>query len=262
MKIIGMILSGGSGQRFGSEIPKQYLDINGRPVISYAAEAFQKSMADEIIIVAGAGYTDRCTQIAEEGNYSKVTAVIEGGSERYYSVLKGLEYLMKKNDEDCVVLIHDGARPFISASTINGVAMTVLKEGAAIAAVPCTDTIKIADEEGNIVSTTRRSLTFAAQTPQGFRLKDIYRAYKEIIGEDRASAGQKHNGSPETIRDRTHTGPVEKQSNAVIEITDDAMVYQMAFPDGKIKIVQSDTTNMKITRARDLDIANLLLISC
>ena len=236
MKIVGMILSGGSGKRFGSETPKQYLDINGRPVISYAIEAFQKSNVDEIIIAAGAGFTDRCRQIAVQGGFSKVTDIIEGGSERYYSVMNGLEHLVQRYDEDCIVLIHDGARPFVSANTINSIADAVLECGAAIAAMPCTDTIKIADEEGNIISTTKRSRTFAAQTPQGFWLKDIYRAYSGIIGDE--------------------ASPAERSAH-LADITDDAMVYQMAFPDRKVKIVQSDTSNMKITRMQDLEIAQL-----
>jgi len=230
-KVYAIVLSGGSGKRFGSGIPKQYLDLNGKPVLAYALQAFENSSVDGVIIIAAAQYIEKCRIIAETGGYSKAEAVIEGGSERYYSVLRGLEYLMSEyeDNEDIIVLIHDGARPLITPEAIDAVTDNVKECGAAIAAAPCTDTIKILDEDGMIVSTTDRRLTWAAQTPQGFRLKDIYSAYKTVFSGGGADCRK--------------------------TITDDAMVYQLVFPDRKVKAVNPGTNNMKITNASDIDIA-------
>ena len=226
------MLSGGSGKRFGADIPKQYIEINGKPILSYALQAFQESAADEIIIVAGADHAQLCRSIAEQAGITKLTAVIEGGSERYYSVMKGLKYLYDASGKDPgIALIHDGARPFVSPSVIERVTDAVREHGAAVAAVPCTDTIKITDDDGNIISTTDRSHTWAAQTPQGFMLEDIYRAYDTVLS----------------------------SSFRPDQITDDAMVYQLAYPDRMVKAVLSDGNNMKITRAQDLKLAGIML---
>ena len=252
MKTKVILLSGGSGKRFGADIPKQYIEIKGKPVLAYALEAFQESCADEIIIVSGKDYIDKCREIAARAGASKLTAVIEGGSERYISVMNGLKYLAGGNvdstgdktnvsdqnfkladahdtDSD-IVLIHDGARPFVTKDLISDVVSNVTMYGAAIAAVPCTDTIKITDENGMIISTTDRKLTWAAQTPQGFYLNDIYHAYEFVLSGKNVSI------------------PLDM-------ITDDAMVYQLYFPDRKVKAVKSDPGNIKITRAQDLRIA-------
>ena len=257
LHITAIVLAGGAGKRFGGDVPKQYQQISGKPVLSYALESFQNSVADEIIIAAGKDYLEMCRDIALRAGVTKLRAVIEGGSERYYSVMKGLEFLrsagkvqihpdaMPAGQENpaCtssdMILIHDGARPFISTQLINDVIKNVREHGAAIAAIPCTDTIKITDENGMIISTTDRSRTWAAQTPQGFWLEEIYRAYDLVLSE----------------KDNMDLIPLNK-------ITDDAMIYQLAFPGRKVKAVLSTADNIKITRARDLNIAAALAAIC
>ena len=277
MSIKAIILSGGSGKRFGSDIPKQYIEINGRPALSYTLQAFQKSCADEIIIVAGRDYLELCRETAVMSGISKFTAVIEGGSERYYSVMNGLRYLHETKDmlqvkaasdgqrsgtcraadsrSDDIVLIHDGARPFVSVDVINEVAAKVRECGAAIAAVPCTDTIKITDDEGMNISTTDRSHTWAAQTPQGFWLDDIYAAYEHIIQGSCAAAAD-----VPVLPAGAGTGANAPQSSSHLSrITDDAMVYQQFFPERKVKAVLSDSSNIKITRPQDLQLSSIIL---
>ena len=244
-EVKAIVLSGGSGRRFGSGLPKQYIEICGKPILAYTLEAFEKSPVDEIVIVSGEGYEDLCRKIAKETGISKLTAVVKGGSERYYSVMEGLRFLMEKGgrNQDEIVLIHDGARPFVSAEVINDVIGQVKEYGAAIAAVPCTDTIKITDPDGMIVSTTDRSLTWAAQTPQGFRLDEIYSAYQTVLY-DNDNKEQKNTASSEC---RT------------VPVTDDAMVYQLAYPHRRVKTVLSSSDNIKITSPRDLELAKTLL---
>jgi len=234
MKTAAIVLSGGRGLRFGSDIPKQYMEIGGKSILAHALSAFEKSDVDEIVIVAAQEHIGRCRKIVLDSGFQKVTDVILGGAQRYDSVLMGLRHLMnEKREIPEIVLIHDGARPFIRPETVNEIIRCVMAHGAAIAAVPCTDTIKIADENGCIVSTTDRQRTWAAQTPQAFRTEEIYRAYEEVIG----------NAHPENL-----TG-----------ITDDAMVYQMVYPECSVRLVNAGTQNFKITAADDMIRAESML---
>ena len=286
MKTTAIILSGGKGLRLGTDIPKQYIEINGRPILSYTLEAFQNSTVDEIIIVAAEEYIDNCFEIAGKIGADKVTAVIPGGSERYYSVLNGLEYLYRKcclqntpfckndgsisedtgktpgynsaekpADEQGIVLIHDGARPFIKPDVINRIIKVVRNAGAAIAATPCTDTIKLIDDDGNITGTTKRRLTWAAQTPQAFYLDEIYYAYKTVFsGLSEVNNETREDDAIGNGNSKHSVTPCSQQS-----ITDDAMVYQMVYPDKNIKVVDAGAENIKITTAGDLYIAEKII---
>lgn len=233
MKTIAIILSGGRGTRFGAAIPKQYIEVCGKPVLAYTLSAFQESHVDEIVIVAAAEYMELCRQIASDHGISKLTAVVEGGAERYDSVLNGLRHVMD-TDSCAIVLIHDGARPFITAAAINDIIDETAEAGACIAATHCTDTIKLADVNDQIVSTTDRSLTWAAQTPQAFYLDDIYDAYEQLIG----------------------TG---KSMKSGVKITDDAMVYQLAYPDRAVRLYDAGKDNFKITSPSDIILAEMII---
>ncbi|MBQ9032093.1 MAG: 2-C-methyl-D-erythritol 4-phosphate cytidylyltransferase [Parasporobacterium sp.] len=227
MKSTALILSGGRGLRFGTDLPKQYMELAGRRILAYSVRAFEDSRVDEVVICAAPEYLDLCQRIAEEEGCSKFTRVIPGGSQRYFSVLNGLRAICSKEAEPPdLVLIHDGARPMIRPEAINEILACTMQYGAAIAAMPCTDTIKIVDPEGAIVSTTDRALTWAAQTPQAFRASEILDAYERII------AG--------------------REENELYGITDDAMVYQMAFPGRRVKVVPAGNENFKITAADDM----------
>lgn len=279
MKTIAIILSGGRGTRFGSAMPKQYIEVCGKPVLAYTLSAFQESCVDEIVIVAAAEYMELCRQIAADYGITRLTAVTEGGTERYDSVFNGLRYVINADkkadlgiksydktdnkvaepvdgfddetapDEEAadsirrnpdaasmVVLIHDGARPFISSAAIDEIIKKTTEEGACIASAHCTDTIKIADEQDLIVSTTNRRLTWAAQTPQAFYLDDIYNAYEQLIG----------------------NGNLIKSG---INITDDAMVYQLAYPQRRVKLYDAGKDNFKITSPSDIILAEMILNS-
>jgi len=107
MKSIAIILAGGRGKRMHAAISKQYLSLCGKPVLSYAIEAFESSNVDEIILVTAKEEKDYClTEIVEKYGYKKVINIVSGGSERYLSVYEGLKAI-KKTDESFVVLIHD-----------------------------------------------------------------------------------------------------------------------------------------------------------
>ena len=156
-KVTAIVLAAGQGTRMGGKTAKQYLLLDGRPVLYYALLAFEKSMVDEIILVAGEKDLPFCrTEIVEKYGFSKVTRIVAGGKERYHSVYQGL----KAAGGADYVLIHDGARPFVSDDIISRTIEAVKKEKACVVAMPVKDTIKIANEDHYAIETPNRSKVF------------------------------------------------------------------------------------------------------
>ena len=223
MKTTAIILSAGKGTRLSAGRPKQYLEVGGKPLLSYSLAAFEESRIDEMIIVCGAGDEEFVrTEISEKYGYSKVCSIVPGGAERYDSVLCGLHAAAGAD----YVLIHDGARPFISLEVINKTIDEVIEHDAVVCGMPVKDTIKIAAEDGFIDSTTKRSLTWLVQTPQAFKYSLILHAYETVLA-----------------------------STAAGEITDDTYVFKLAYPDAKIKLLEGGYENIKITTPEDLEFA-------
>lgn len=233
VKTAAIVLAAGKGTRVGGEIPKQYIEVAGKPVLAYCLEAFEKSSIDQVIIVSGEDETDYIEdEIIGPYGFRKVADVVPGGSERYFSVLNGLKTLAEMDGEDTpdYVLIHDGARPYITKDGVEKMILAVSEYDAAVAAEPSKDTVKITDDDGFVISTTDRKVTWQVQTPQAFAFADIYQAYKQIV---------------------------EPLTEGNGKITDDAMVYEAAFPERKIKLINLEEENSKITTADDLEIMRL-----
>ena len=235
MKVTAIVLSAGKGTRVGSDIPKQYIEVAGKPVLAYCLESFERSEVDDIVIVTSAGNEDYVKeQIVDRFGFSKVSAVVAGGSERYYSVLNGLRHIAEASEaavDSCgYVLIHDGARPYITESGVNKMISAVKLCKAAVAAQPARDTIKITDRDGYVVQTTERANTWQVQTPQCFEFGQILKAYEMIVGDRDSRSGESGRG----------------------KITDDAMVYESEFPDRRVKLIDLNEENSKITTAADL----------
>lgn len=250
-----IILAGGSGKRLGAPIPKQYIEVNDKPLLYYSIKAFEESNVDKIsLVVDTASMRFVLEEIVDKYNFKKVISVCEGGAERFNSALHGLDDLKDFANDDDIVLIHDGARPFITPASINEVIEETKKYGAAIAGVPVKDTIKIARVgEGNaceqastcndsimgngeafVESTTQRALTWQIQTPQGFNYKKLFDAYKKI------------------------SELTDAQRSA---ITDDSMIWEMAYgKSAPVKLVKTSYSNIKITDEGDLEVAKAKLI--
>lgn len=144
-KYTAIILSAGTGSRMKSNMPKQYMELLGQPVIYYSVKAFEDSPVDEIVIVCSADYIEYFRHsIIEKYGFKKVKAIVQGGKERYNSVYEGLK---AANGTD-YVLIHDGARPLVDNEIIVRSMHTVEKEKACVAGMPVKDTIKVSDELG------------------------------------------------------------------------------------------------------------------
>lgn len=235
-KIAAIVLAGGKGKRMGSDIPKQYLSVDGHPVLYYSLRAFEESpLVDEIVLVVGKGETDSCMEhMVKPWNIGKVRHVVEGGKERYHSVHEGLKAIRAAD----YVLIHDGARPLVTDRIIRDSVEGAREFGTCVAAMPVKDTIKVADAEGFSAETPDRSSLWLMQTPQSFSYPLIRRAY-DMLARLEAEGGQ--------VWEQLH-------------ITDDAMVAE-TFLKIRVKLISGDYANIKITTPEDLIVAEALLKS-
>lgn len=220
-----VVLAGGSGSRMNTKTAKQYLLLDGKPLIYYALRQFQDSAVEKIVLVVAEGQEDYCrNEIVERYGFTKVCAIVPGGNERYLSVYAGLKAL---TDAD-YVLIHDGARPCVDQNIIRRTIDTVAKEQACVVGMPVKDTIKIVDEQQVAQKTPDRRRLWQVQTPQAFSYDLIRRAYDAVI----ASGEQ--------------------------AVTDDAQVLELAF--GKTcRLIEGSYRNIKVTTPEDLDIAKIFL---
>ena len=177
-KNTAIVLAAGQGKRMNSKVQKQFLELGGKPLLYYSLKCFQDSgMIRDIILVTGAESVPFCKEeIVEKYGLTKVTKVIPGGKERYDSVYEGL--LSCENSD--FVLIHDGARPFITEEIIRRGIQGVEKTGACVIGMPSKDTVKIADTQGYVAETPDRSTVWTIQTPQIFEYRLIREAHEKI----------------------------------------------------------------------------------
>ena len=221
-RFVAIVLSAGIGSRMNSDIPKQYMMLKDKPVLAHSLLAFEESEADGIVIVCGKGDEDYIQkEFVDKYSLSKVTAIVEGGAERYNSVYNGL---LACKDAD-YVLIHDGARPYVSQDIIKRNMEEVIKYKAVVTSVKATDTVKIADENGFVAATPERKSVYFMQTPQTFEYRLALESYSRLI---------------EALKEET-----------AVCVTDDAQVVEM-YSDTKVKLIEGDYSNIKITVPKDL----------
>ena len=226
-KIAAIVLAAGEGKRMGSGIPKQYMLIKSRPLVYYALKAFEESAVDEVILVTGEDEIDYCKEyIVDRYHFNKVKKIVPGGWERYASVYFGLEAI---EDAD-YVLIHDGARPMISAELIQKCIYYVKKYRACVVGMPSKDTVKIVDENDFAVNTPERRFVWCIQTPQVFETALIRHAYFKLMENEENETG----------------------------ITADAMVVER-MENCAVKLVEGSYENIKITTPEDLILAESLI---
>ncbi len=221
-KFTAIVLSGGTGKRMNSDIPKQYMMLKDKPVLAHSLLAFEKSPVDDVVIVCGAGDEEYIIkEFVEKYGLTKVSAVCAGGAERFNSVYNGLKAC---KDTD-YVLIHDGARPYVTDEIIKRNIEEVQKYKAVVTSVKATDTVKIADDDGFVVSTPERKSVYFMQTPQTFEYSLALDSYSKLIE--------------------------ELNNDVEVQVTDDAQVVEM-YSDTKVKLIEGDYSNIKITVPKDL----------
>lgn len=235
-RCVAVVLAGGRGKRMKTTLAKQYLMLQKKPILYYSLEVFEASdLIDDIILVVGKGQIPYCRrEIVENYQFQKIRAVVEGGAERYHSVWEALKILEQNGMKKGYVFIHDGARPFINEEILTRAYQEVCKSRACVVGMPVKDTIKIADEQGCIHMTPKRSLVWQIQTPQVFAAELIIPAYREVIEKEQ-----------------------ELLEQGVL-ITDDAMVVENVC-ECSVKLVEGSYHNLKITTPEDLEIAKILV---
>jgi 2-C-methyl-D-erythritol 4-phosphate cytidylyltransferase len=220
---VAVILAGGSGERLGADVPKAFLELGGRSILSMAVMAAEGSPAIvQVLAVVPAGYEDRAREAVGAGSL----AVVPGGVTRGASVRAALQALDDSGAQSDVVVCHDAARPFASADLFTAVVRGIEREvDGVIPVVPLPDTVKRV-REGRVVTTERRDELALAQTPQAFRRAVLRSAH------DRAAAEG-------------------------LEFTDDAALVE--WTGGTVRVVPGEPENFKITTRADLQLARAMV---
>lgn len=223
MKTQVIIPAAGTGIRLKSEVAKPLIPLNGKPLLVYSLEVFEKcSLVESIIVVGPEQYLSDFERVVQQYNFEKVSSVIAGGVTRCESVSCGLKALDKDTE---LVVVHDGARPLISLAIVEKAIQLCTREHAVIVAVPVKPTVKRVNPEDLCVEATlERRFLWEAQTPQVFRKDVLIKAH-------------------DTIKDS--------------EVTDDASLVERL--GEKVKVLEGDYTNIKITTQEDLRIAESFL---
>ncbi len=224
MKKIALILAGGSGKRMMRDIPKQFIELSGRPVLMHTIEKF-RHVCDEIMLVLPATQFDYWKKLCLMHQFNIPHVLVEGGDNRIQSVSNGLSIV--KNES--LIAIHDGVRPFIEESLIINAFEIAAKHGNAVLSVKLKDSIREVNQ-GKSVAKDRQNYVLI-QTPQTFKSTTIKEAYKKLISEN----------------------------NETSLFTDDASVAEYYGED--INLVEGSYRNIKITIPEDLIIAEVLLKS-
>ena len=171
-----IIVAAGSGTRFGSEIPKQFIEIDGKPLIFHTLEKFEKCSAiDSIVLVISADEVGRFQSSRFRSAIKKLSVIVAGGSSRAESVRNGLDGVDSSTN---VVVVHDGARPLVTVSEIEACVLKANETGAACLVALVTDTIKTV-ANGDIAATLDRDKLRRALTPQAFRLDVLRSAFTD-----------------------------------------------------------------------------------
>ena len=181
MKAYAIIVAGGKGLRMGGEVPKQFLPINGKPILMHTIEAFRKALDGiEIILVLPADQHEYWQKLCQDYNFCSPELIAKGGETRFHSVKNGLALL--PDDEDAVVGIHDGVRPLVSKETIQRCYATAAGGRAVVPVVPVVETIRQILPDGKSITRPRDEYRLV-QTPQTFPLVMLKKAYEQSYSE-------------------------------------------------------------------------------
>ena len=219
MKKFALIVAGGSGSRMNLTVPKQFVEINGLPILMHTILAFLKFDSEfEIVLVRPKNQTKTWEQLCKNHNFTPKMLLAEGGETRFESVKNGLDRIA----EDGIVFIHDGVRPMVTAETLENCLLSAIKNGNALPVVKVTESLRFSENTNN--KSVDRSKYFLVQTPQTFRVQQIKDAYNQ-----------------------------QESTN----FTDDASVLETL--GEKIFLVEGNRRNIKITYPEDLELAGIYL---
>lgn len=222
--VTALILAAGVGQRMrNAGLPKQFLNLMGKPIIVYTIEKFEQcDEVERIVIASHASYTDYMSKLLKMYNLKKVTKIVVGGSDRQGSISKGIRTIESDSNDDDVILLHDGVRPLIEDMIIRENIRIARLHGCAITVHPVTESVVITDTEKAIFNNfTKRADTYSMTSPQTFLLGELKKAFSDM--KDEISQG--------------------------LPLLDAAMLY--ASKGGSAHLVKEYSTNIKITTPED-----------
>jgi 2-C-methyl-D-erythritol 4-phosphate cytidylyltransferase len=226
VKTVVIIPAAGMGKRMGGRRSKQYLPLNGLPILVHTLTPFEESdLVDSIILAVPAGDEEYCKkEVVEKFGFKKVADIVHGGKERQDSVRAGLNVLDSGVD---FVMIHDGVRPVITSQIIADSIHEAETSGACVVAVPAKDTIKEVSKDGLVLRTLERKGLWMVQTPQTFRYEIIKEAHDKAF------------------------------TDGFLSTDDSALVERLG---NQVTIVQGSYENIKITTREDLEMAEASLL--
>jgi len=224
LETAAIIVAAGQGSRVGGILPKQFQSVGGKPILSHTLQKFEdcSRIQDVILVTASEWVAYTAQEIVDPFDFKKVIKIVAGGKQRQDSVFSGLKALARPPD---IVAIHDAVRPFASVEKIEAVIDACEKYGAAILAVPPKDTIKTG-KSGFVDETPDRNFLWSVQTPQVFKYDLIMKAYQKAF------------------------------EDGVYHTDDSALVERIG---KKVKIVEGEHDNFKVTLPMDLKLAEIKL---
>jgi 2-C-methyl-D-erythritol 4-phosphate cytidylyltransferase len=222
---VAIVVAGGKGVRFGGDRPKQFLELNGTPIIVHTLRQFELSrQIQKVVVVLPANEVATFNHFVDDFSLHKVAHVVAGGATRAQSVKKGLAVI----DQVDVVAVHDAVRPLVSQDEIDRVVTVAAETGAAILVAPVSETIKEIDGD-RITRTVARAPLRRALTPQSFHFEILKRAYQGL----------------------------DELESAGVEVTDDSLLVERL--GIAVNVVEGSARNIKITNKEDLAMAEALL---
>lgn len=185
-KNIAIITAGGSGDRMDSQVPKQFLDLNGIPVIIHTLSKFEKcDDIDEIIVVCLHGWEDSLRKLASEYNITKLVTIVTGGNNSQESVSRGVDFMVENNySDDDVVIVHESVRPFISDRIIRDNIKTCSRYGNSVTAIRGNESFLYSEDGVSSEKHYMREAMYMVQTPQTFKLGVLVGALNEAKKRD------------------------------------------------------------------------------
>jgi 2-C-methyl-D-erythritol 4-phosphate cytidylyltransferase/2-C-methyl-D-erythritol 2,4-cyclodiphosphate synthase len=225
-KVAAIIPAAGSGTRMGLSSPKQFFELEGTPILIHTLQVFQQVDAiGHIVVVVPQCNCSQVAELVQKYNLDKVFKVVAGGERRQDSVLAGLKVLPREIE---LVLVHDGVRPFVPVSVIEGCINKAEEDGAAMVAIPVKDTLKAVSPDGEIEHTIDRTGVWQAQTPQAARVELLRKAFTKAA-----------------------------ENKSFVATDEAALLERINVP---IKVVEGSEKNIKITRPEDIFLARSILI--
>ncbi|HPI21399.1 MAG TPA: 2-C-methyl-D-erythritol 4-phosphate cytidylyltransferase [Candidatus Kapabacteria bacterium] len=224
MNFVAIIVAGGVGKRFNSELPKQFIELNGIPIIIRTISIFeQNENINSIIIAMNEDWISYFQEMLKLHNFKKIHSIVKGGEQRHNSVFNALNTEIARNSD--FILIHDAVRCFTTQNLLNDLIKNAIEFGAVIPGIKPKDTVKKIIQNNVIETTVDRNSLLLVQTPQVFKKDIIFDSYQKI--------------------------------NNDIQATDDSYIVELA--GYQVKVIEGEERNIKITTPLDLEIGKLFV---